>query len=87
MKALKTLVVGSAVALGIAIAAPVSASHEHYLDTPGTCVIDIASGQTEQGQGEAGFHQFHTNVHLGQPGMVAFVNPSNPVSVGKGVCP
>ncbi|MDQ3512376.1 MAG: hypothetical protein M3462_01740 [Chloroflexota bacterium] len=87
MKTWKTLIVGSAVALGFAIAAPATASHEHYLDTPGTCVTDIASGQTEQGPGEAGYHQFHANVHLGQPGKVAFANPNNPVSVGKGTCP
>ena len=62
------------------------ASHEHWLDTPGTCVADIASGQTAQGPGEGGYHQFHENVHLGTPGTEAFANPHNPVEVGKGSC-
>ena len=59
------------------------ASHEHYLVTPGTCVGDIASGQTENGPGEGGYHKFHENVHLGTPGMMAFENENNPVAVYK----
>ncbi len=66
-----------------ALAAPASASHDHYLVTPGTCVVDIARGQTEKGPGEGGYHQFHENVHLGTPGMEAFANPNNPVAVYK----
>ncbi len=58
------------------------AAHDHYLVTPGTCVEDIASGQTSQTSG-GGVHQFHDNVHLGTPGMEAFANPDNPVSVYK----
>ncbi|MDP9357861.1 MAG: hypothetical protein M3Q71_24340 [Chloroflexota bacterium] len=58
------------------------AAHDHYLVTPGTCVEDIASGQTSQTSGGGG-HQFHDNVHLGTPGMEAFANPDNPVSVYK----
>jgi hypothetical protein len=63
--------------------APAFASHEHYLVTPGTCVDDIASGQTEKGPGEGGYHKFHENVHLGTPGMMAFENENNPVAVYK----
>ena len=75
------IVLGAIVAL--AIAAPASAAHEHYLVTPGRCVEDIASGQTQKGSGEGGYHQFHQNVHLGQPGMKAFANPNNPIAVYK----
>lgn len=67
--------------------APAFASHEHYLLTPGKCVEDVAGGQTAKGPGEGGYHKFHDNVHRGQPGMVAFENPNNPVSVDKGSCP
>jgi hypothetical protein len=63
--------------------APAFASHEHYLVTPGTCVDDIASGQTQKGPGEGGYHKFHENVHLGTPGMMAFENENNPVAVYK----
>jgi hypothetical protein len=63
------------------------ASHEHYLLTPGTCVEDVASGQTSKGEGEGGYHKFHDNVHKGQPGMAAFGNPNNPVYVDRDSCP
>jgi hypothetical protein len=43
------------------------AGHEHFLVTPGTCVENIARGQTAQTDG-GGFHRFHVNVHTGQPG-------------------
>ena len=71
----------------VAFSAPAFASHEHYLATPGTCVEDVAGGQTEKAEGEGGYHKFHDNVHKGQPGMEAFANPNNPVSVDKGSCP
>ena len=71
----------------VAFSAPAFASHEHYLSTPGTCVEDIASGQTAKDEGEGGYHKFHDNVHKGQPGMVAFANPNNPVYLDKGSCP
>ncbi len=58
------------------------AAHDHYLVTPGTCVKYIARGQTAQTDG-GGEHRFHDNVHLGQPGTVAFGNPANPVAVYK----
>ena len=87
MKTWKAIVIGSAVALSIGIAAPTYASHEHYIDTPGTCDADVAGGQTSKGPGEGGYHRFHENVHLGQPGAEAFANSNNPVSIGKGACP
>ncbi len=74
-------------AMMVVSALPAFASHEHYLVTPGTCVGDIASGQTSKGPGEGGYHKFHENVHKGQPGLVAFENPNNQVYVDKGTCP
>lgn len=45
------------------------AAHEHFLVTPGTCVEDIGSGQTAISDSlHGGYHQFHGNVHIGQPG-------------------
>jgi hypothetical protein len=76
--AVVVVIVASAV-----FSAPAFASHGHYLVTPGTCVEDIASGQTEKGPGEGGYHKFHENVHLGTPGMMAFENENNPVAVYK----
>lgn len=67
------------------------AGHAHYLDTPGTCVEDIASGQTSQTSG-SGAHKFHENVHKGPsddpatPGEFAFAQGGQ-VEVGKGSCP
>jgi hypothetical protein len=70
----------------ISTATPALADHEHWLETPGTCVEDIARGQTDKAAGEGGHHRFHENVHLGQPGESAFDN--GPVTVGKGTsCP
>ena len=80
--AVMTIMAASAV-----FSAPAFASHEHYLQTPGTCVEDVAGGQTAKDEGEGGYHKFHDNVHKGQPGMVAFENPNNPVAVDKGSCP
>lgn len=71
----------------MALSGPAFASHEHYLLTPGTCVEDVAGGQTAKDPGERGFHKFHDHVHKGQPGMAAFENPKNPVSVGGSFCP
>ena len=82
------VVVAAIMAISVAFSASAAfASHEHYLLTPGTCVDDIGSGQTAKGTNEGGYHKFHDNVHKGQPGMVAFENPNNPVSVDKGSCP
>ncbi len=81
MKKLKAIILGTA--LTLAFAAPAAASHDHYLVTPGTCVSDIARGQTAKGPGEGGYHKFHENVHLGTSGMNAFENENNPVAVYK----
>jgi hypothetical protein len=74
-------------AMTLASALPAFADHQHFLVTPGTCVEDIASGQTSKGLGEPGYHKFHENVHLGTPGIAAFANEENRVSVDKGTCP
>ena len=56
---------------GVAGFGTASAGHEHFLVTPGTCVEDIAGGQTSIGDAShGGYHQFHDNVHTGQPGVV-----------------
>jgi hypothetical protein len=76
-----------AAALLIALAVPALGSgsafacHEHALNTPGHTVENIASGQTSKEEGEGGYHQFHNRVHKGVPGLTAFENPNNPVSV------
>ena len=72
--------------IGLSLAGVGLANHPHYLQTPGTCVEDIAGGQTAKGPGEGGYHQFHNNVHLGQPGTDAF-SEGGQVAVGKGDCP
>ncbi len=83
MRNWKMGVLGGVAALSLMAGGSASASHDHYLVTPGTCVADIASGQTEQGMGEGGYHQYHENVHLGTPGLQAFANESNPVVIYK----
>ncbi len=87
VKGLKATIIGGVVALSIVATEPASASHEHYLFTPGRCVDGIARGQTAKGPEEGGYHKFHENVHKGQPGTEAFNNPNNRVSVDKGSCP
>ncbi len=86
-KNVKMAMLGAVALVNVGLAAPASATHEHYIVPPGTCVEDVASGQTAKGPGEGGYHQFHHNVHKGQPGTAAFENPNNPVSVDKGTCP
>ena len=71
------------VALTLGGGAVVSANHDHDLTTPGTTVVDIGDGQTEKCASDPGGHQFHLNVHLGQPGTFAFEQPNNPVSIAK----
>lgn len=83
VRLVRPAVLALAIAAPLAVAAPAFASHDHYLVTPGTCVEDIARGQTAKGEGEGGYHQFHENVHLGQPGAAAFANDHNPVAVYK----
>ena len=73
----------------VVLAAPALAEHEHWLQTPGTCVVNIGRGQTSISDPDhGGYHRFHFNVHTGTPGMSAFENPNNSVSIGKGEdCP
>ena len=76
-----------AMLLVTALAGPAFAGHMHYLQTPGTCVVDIASGQTSQ-TGGGGFHRFHNNVHIGQAGTA--LAGTGQIAVGKsatGECP
>lgn len=62
--------VGGGLALDTGVA---SATHDHFLVTPGTCVENIARGQTAipyvEGENDGG-HKFHFKVHvaLGGPG-------------------
>lgn len=68
-------------------ATPTFAAHSHYLVTPGHTVCDIGSGQTSKDDpNHGGYHKFHENVHLGNPGTFAF-NQGGKVSVFKGTCP
>ena len=60
-----------AVAAMVALSGPALAAHDHYLVTPGTCVEDVARGQTEKGPGEGGYHKFHDKVHFGTAGTFA----------------
>jgi hypothetical protein len=79
----------------MALSGPAFAEHAHYLDTQqGTCVEDIARGQTAiSDEDHGGYHRFHENVHKGPsgdpatPGEFAFAKESNPVSVNRGTCP
>ena len=72
-----------ALAVALSIGGPALANHDHNLITPGTTVVDIGNGQTEKCASDPGGHMFHMHMHLGMPGMVAFENPNNPVSVVK----
>ncbi len=85
-KNVKMTILGAVALVSVGLATPASAGHGHYLDTPGTCVEDMARGQTSQTSG-GGANQFHDNVHKGQPGLVAFNTPNNPVTVNRGTCP
>ena len=79
--------VAAALLLLVALAGPAAAGHLHWLQTPGTCVTNIASGQTAQTDG-GGFHQFHSNVHIGTAG-TALASTGN-IAIGKsgtGACP
>ncbi len=91
--------VAAVMAAMVALSSPAFAEHAHYLDTQqdterGTCVEDIARGQTAiSDKDHGGYHRFHENVHKGSsedpavPGEFAFAKESNPVSVNKGTCP
>ena len=82
---MRRLITAFALALtfGLSISGSVFANHDHDLITPGTTVVDIGNGQTEKCASDAGGHSYHEHVHLGMPGMFAFENPHNPVSVIK----
>ena len=84
--------VAAVMAAMLAISSPAFAEHDHYLvTTRGTCVEDIARGQTAiSDEDHGGYHRFHENVHRGtsedpaMPGEFAFAkNPVNPVAVYK----
>ena len=84
---IRALTVVAALLLLVALALPASAGHMHWLQTPGTCVTDVASGQTAQTDG-GGFHRFHNNVHIGTAG-TALASTGN-IAIGKsdtGMCP
>ena len=82
MKTVIKLGLALATSAMLATATPALADHEHWLETPGTCVEDIAAGQTSKLATDPGGHKFHENVHTGTPGTFAFGH--GPVSVGKG---
>lgn len=73
--------VGSLAAFGT-----VSANHQHQLVTPGTCVENIARGQTAKTENEPGGHKFHDNVHRGTPGNEVFADPNHPVHITLAPC-
>lgn len=45
-------------------ALPAAADHDHHIVTPGTCVTDVADGQTSRSADDPGGHVFHTRVHM-----------------------
>ncbi len=75
------LAVAVAMAMIVAASSVALAAHQHNLSTPGTCVEDIARGQTDKTAEEPGGHQFHSNVHKGTPGESAF-DQQDKVAVG-----
>ena len=84
---MKRLLVVAMVALAF-VPGVAFAGHEHFLVTPGTCVEDIARGQTSNSDLEhGGYHQFHDNVHLGAGGVGGPLNKDGvaPVIVDKTV--
>ena len=82
---MKRLIPAFVVAIMFAIAAggTAMADHDHDLITPGTTVVDIAGGNTENCLGEPAYHVFHVKVHTGTPGQFAFAQANNPVAVEK----
>ena len=61
--------------------------HRHFIASPDGTLVAVGPQICERPNLEAAFLQFHHNVHLGMPGLEAFANPNNPISIGKGVCP
>ena len=88
-RALRTAVVG-AVLIGVgAVATPASAEHSHVILTPGTCVdrggVGFGTGQDHDSDPTA--PTFHSRVHKGTPGLFAFEQTDDRVSVVGGTCP
>lgn len=82
-----TLLILLVALLLVGLAPAALAGHAHWIDTPGTCLEDVGSGQTSiSDPSHGGYHRFHDNVHLGVPGTFAF-DQGGQVSVGKGTCP
>ena len=80
--ALRTLAVVMLLVGALAFAGPASAEHDHWLETPGTLIGDIGSGQTAISDSEhGGYHRFHNNVHTGTAGQT--LNAKTPVSIGR----
>lgn len=78
-RTLTVLVVAGAAA---AVPSAAYATHPHVLHTPGGCV-----DRGGQGFGTGETHDsssFHSRVHKGTPGVFAFEQPRNPVSVSGG---
>lgn len=89
MRRIVSMVATAAVALGL-MATPALAEHEHFINTPGTCVENVARGQTSiDDASHGGYHRFHTNVHLGatDEGNQVLGQGHSRVHVGKGSCP
>lgn len=82
--ALRVAVTGAATVALAAVSAPAHATHYHVLHTPGTCV-DKAGAGFGTGQ-EHTSTSFHARVHKGTPGLMAFEQESNPVSVHGATC-
>lgn len=79
---LRAAVLMASLVLMAALATPAFGAHGHFLETPGTTVDDIASGQTAIAEEDhGGYHRFHLNVHIGKAG--AALNERTPVTVGK----
>ena len=57
----RLLTVATAIGAMMALSGPAFAEHAHYLDTQrGTCVEDIARGQTAiSDKDHGGYHRFH----------------------------
>ncbi|MDP9429691.1 MAG: hypothetical protein M3Q47_12800 [Actinomycetota bacterium] len=86
-RVMRSTVVG-AVMIGIgAVATPASATHSHLIQTPGTCVDKGGAGfGTGEDHASGDGLTFHSQVHKGTPGEVAFEKGNNPVSVAAGTC-
>lgn len=76
------------VAASHSIAGRPAQGHDHFLVTPGTCVENIARGQTAIAPDQnGGHHRFHVNVHQAVGGADGPLNKNgvSPVIVDKTV--